>query len=363
VPFRLRVKNFQSIEDASLDVDGLTVVTGPNNSGKTAMIRAVYGAFTNARGTKYVRHGKASCEVSLDFADGRSLVWEKGEKVNRYVLDGQTLNKVGQGAPPEMTSLGVQPVEAAGRELWPQFAHQFVGQVFLIDEPGSVLAEAISDVTRVGVLNEALRNSQSDRRTAASDLKLRQSDVAKHEQAARKFDGLDDALKLAAEVDALRVDLVDLQRRLDESRRLRDRLQHAQADVDRLHPVRDHGSVDDTLLAKAVKAESALGWVQSASKRWSQAQESHEVAERAVGSVSRIQLPDWDGSTHAQWREASDLSRKHDTYLQSVQSLQRESVDAEGLVASSTSYLSTLLSEAGVCPTCGSETHDEADHG
>ena len=363
MPFRLRVKNFQSIEDASLDVDGLTVVTGPNNSGKTAMIRAVYGAFTNARGTKYVRHGKASCEVSLDFADGRSLVWEKGEKVNRYVLDGKTLNKVGQGAPPEMTSLGVLPVEASGRELWPQFAHQFVGQVFLIDEPGSVLAEAIADVTRVGVLNEALRNAQSDRRTAASDLKLRQADVSKHEAAAKKFDGLDDALKLASEVDAVRADLAALQRQLDEARRLRDRLRQAQAEVTRLSPVRDHGAVDDAPLAKATKAEAALGWVRTAARRWVQAQEAHASAQRAVGAARQIQLPHWDSGILAKWLEASALARKHATYLQSVQSLQLESGDAEKLVAASTDDLSTLLAEAGVCPTCGSETHDEAAHG
>lgn len=362
MPFRLRVKNFQSIEDASLDVDGLTVVTGPNNSGKTAMIRAVYGAFTNARGTKYVRHGKESCEVALDFADGRSLVWEKGEKVNRYVLDGKTLNKVGQGAPPEMISLGVQPVEASGRELWPQFAHQFVGQVFLIDEPGSVLAEAISDVTRVGVLNEALRNAQSDRRTAAGDLKLRQSDVAKHEAATKKFDGLDDALKLATEVDSARADLTTLQRQLDEARRFRDRLRQAQAEVSRLSPVRDHGAVDDAPLAKATKAESALGWVRTAAKRWAQVQEAHDAAQRAVGAARQVQLPDWEMGTLTKWVEATDLSRKTAIYLQSVQSLRRESGDAEKLVFASTGDLSTLLVEAGVCPTCGSETHDEADH-
>jgi len=364
VPFRLRVKNFQSIEDASLDVDGLTVVTGPNNSGKTAMIRAVYGAFTNARGTKYVRHGKASCEVSLDFADGRSLVWEKGEKVNRYVLDGQTLNKVGQGAPPEMTSLGVQPVEAAGRELWPQFAHQFVGQVFLIDEPGSVLAEAVSDVTRVGVLNEALRNAQSDRRTAASDLKLRQEDASKHESSVKKFDGLEGALAQVRETQSLQVEIVSLRLKLSEARALRDRLSLAQKEADRLAPLRTLLDLEDSSLSKASKGSAALEWVRSALARLVSANQAVLDSRSALDAAKGIDLPSLDvGGSVALLTAAAALRDVLRLRVQSLSSLRQESEKSAVEVRESRESLSTLLSEAGVCPTCGMETHDEATHG
>ncbi len=40
---KVRVKNFQSIREAEVEVKGLTVITGPNNSGKTAFMRAVKG--------------------------------------------------------------------------------------------------------------------------------------------------------------------------------------------------------------------------------------------------------------------------------------------------------------------------------
>jgi hypothetical protein len=248
-------------------------------------------------------------------------------------------------------------------ELRPKLAHQFVGQVFLIDEPGSVLAEAISDVTRVGVLNEALRNSQSDRRTAASDLKLRQSDVAKHELSVKNFDGLDDAIALASEVGAIRTKLSDLQRKLDDARRIRDRLVQAQSEVARLQPVREQGSVDDSALAKTLKAESALDWVLLSSKKWDQARVSHETASKAIHSANQMQLPSWDSSTLLKWQEASSLYRKHGDHLRSAQSIKNDAIEAQSLLLESTSYLSALLSEAGVCPTCGMETHDEATHG
>ena len=236
---RIRVREFQSIEDAEIEVTGLTVITGQNNSGKSAMVRAMFGAFTNARGSKFVRQGKDHCTVDITFADGRSLTWEKGDKVNRYVVDGKTLDKVGQAVPPEVEALGVVPITAAGRELWPQFAQQFTGQVFLLDQPGSVLAESIADVARVGVLNEALRASQSDRRGLSSELKVRQSDVLRLEVLESSFAGLDTVEVLAGEAEVLRTEVLRQTTLLGEAKGFHDDYGEHAAVVTELLPVRD----------------------------------------------------------------------------------------------------------------------------
>lgn len=236
---KIRVENFQSIEDSEIEVSGLTVITGTNNGGKSALHRAVFGAVTNARGTKFVRHGKDQCTVTLTFGDGRTLVWEKGEKINSYTVDGKVLNKVGAGAPPpEVQALGIVPIEAAGRELWPQFAHQFTGQVFLLDQPGSVLAESIADVTRVGVLNEALRNTQSDRRTAGAELKVRVADVSKLEALESTYAGLDVVEVLTREAEALDREVTSLQDQLANTTSLRDDIETFTDAVGDLLPVR-----------------------------------------------------------------------------------------------------------------------------
>jgi len=236
---KIRVQNFQSIVDSEIEVSGLTVITGSNNGGKSALHRAVYGAVTNARGTKFVRHGKDQCTVTVTFGDGRTLVWEKGEKVNSYTVDGKTLNKVGTGVPPpEVQSLGILPIEAAGRELWPQFAHQFTGQVFLLDQPGSVLAESIADVTRVGVLNEALRNTQSERRGLGTELKVRVADVAKLEAQESTYAGLDVVEMLTREADILDREVSSIQDQLTTTTSLRDAIETFTDAVGELLPVR-----------------------------------------------------------------------------------------------------------------------------
>lgn len=189
---RIRVRNFQSIEDAEIEVSGFTVVTGQNNSGKTAIMRAVRGVFENTGGDAFVRNGTDAFAVHLDFGDA-AVTWTKGPKVKpTYVVGGKTINP-GRAVPDEVRSIGVAPVQAGSGEVWPQVAPQFTGQVFLLDMPGSAVAEVVSDVARVSKLTEALRYADSDKRAANAELKLRRRDRDDARVEVARFDGLDAA--------------------------------------------------------------------------------------------------------------------------------------------------------------------------
>ena len=193
--YTVHVENFQSLLDVTVEVKGFTVVTGTNNAGKSAFMRAIRGAFQNARGTAFIRHGKTKAVVEIKFGDGHTLRWEKGKGPGdkpTFIVDGGKPMYPGQGVPDEVRALGVRPIMVGGREVWPQFAPQFTGQIFLLDQPGSVLAEAVSDINHVSQLNEALRLAESDKRSAASELKVRVADQVVHEANVKKYDGLDD---------------------------------------------------------------------------------------------------------------------------------------------------------------------------
>ena len=66
---KIQVKNFQSIKKAEVEVKGLTVITGPNNIGKSALARAISGVFSNLKGNSFVRKGESHCEVEVEFED------------------------------------------------------------------------------------------------------------------------------------------------------------------------------------------------------------------------------------------------------------------------------------------------------
>lgn len=233
---RIRVRNFQSIEDAEVEVSGLTVVTGQNNSGKTAMVRAVRGVFENSGGDAFVRHGTDALAVHLDFGD-TDITWTKGPKVKpTYVIGGKTINP-GRAVPDEVRSLGVQPVQAGSGEVWPQIAPQFTGQMFLLDMPGSAIAEVVSDVDRVSKLTEALRYADSDKRSANADLKIRRKDRDDAQAEVQRFDGLDAAADVWATACAARDAVQAVANELDDARAVAERLAVAQARVAALEGV------------------------------------------------------------------------------------------------------------------------------
>ena len=208
MPVKLHIENFQSLENAQLVIDGLTVVTGQNNSGKSSAHRAVLGLFTNAPSTAFLRHGTDKLSVSMEFSgteayQADTVVWEKGTKFKpTYTVNGKMINP-GRELPKEVLALGIQPVSAGSVTLWPQIAPQFSGTVFLLDLSGSAIAEAVADVDRVGKLTGALKFAETDKRSATSELKVRRKDVALAQETVNQYTGLDDVVSLQTGLQAL----------------------------------------------------------------------------------------------------------------------------------------------------------------
>ena len=247
MPVKVHIRNFQSLRDVRLTIDGLTALTGSNNVGKSAVMRALRGVFQNPPATSHVRHGAEELQVDLEFEDGSKLTWKKGKKPC-YVINGGKPIFPGRAVPDEVRAFGVAPVNVGGQDVWPNIAPQFTGQVFLLDQPGSALAEAVADVERVSLLNNALRASESDKRSAQASLKVRLEDEAKHTKRLAAFDGLDEALSKVDELKEVREALSSRGRGLAVLEALATKRKAALADVAAL------AKVPDILIPNAEKA-------------------------------------------------------------------------------------------------------------
>jgi len=242
LPVRVRVKNFQSIEDAEILIDGFVVICGPNNSGKTALMRAIRGLFNNAAPGSYLRQGANFLSVEIEFDDGTTVLWEKGwEKpgkkgasINRYTLNGYQIASVGRGAPPEVEALGVKSILAGNNPIWPQVADQFDGTLFLVNKTGAVVAEALSDVERVGKLTDALRLSDKDKRSANSELKIRRDDLKGLQDEVKRFQGLDRVGRKLQGITVKKGEALKTKSSLEEAQGLQVRLGAAQGNWDTL---------------------------------------------------------------------------------------------------------------------------------
>jgi DNA repair exonuclease SbcCD ATPase subunit len=351
---QVRVQNFQSIEDASVTIDGLTVVTGANHSGKTAFMRAIRGVFTNAPPGPLVRHGCAHLSVSLVFDDGTSVLWEKGwekpgrkgKTINRYTVNGKQIATVGRGVPPEVEGLGVREISAASDRVWPQIAQQFDGTLFLVNRPGSAIAEALSDVKRVGALSAALKASEKDRRSANAELKIRRKDIESHKVSAERFDGLD---PVADQIRLLVNDLAGIQAKgeeINEITRLRAGLEsatQAAQDLDGFASV----SIPET---KAPKIKQAITKVGGYAARLHKAREAH----RKLQGFGEVSLPESVGPAAAkkQRAEVADLRERHVTATGNVGSLESTLASTVTQLAEAEAEVKRLLGDRGECPTC-----------
>lgn len=136
---RVQATNFQSWPEFSVEVEGLTVIVGPSNLGKSAMFRALRGAVRNEIEAGHIRKGTDTATVTLHH-DGHEATAVRTAKSTSYriKLAGQEEREVGKlnGATPEdMASWGFNTVDIGGVALDPVFAAQFDAPFLLRSSP------------------------------------------------------------------------------------------------------------------------------------------------------------------------------------------------------------------------------------
>ena len=130
---RLSGKNLQSWSEFSIEIDGLTVVTGPSDVGKSALFRALKGVVRNELPAEWVRDGQDEpMEVALDVGGHKISARRKRKGSTTYVIDGQDFAKLAGGVPDQLKDLKFGEVVIGDFDCDPIFGRQNSAQ-FLID--------------------------------------------------------------------------------------------------------------------------------------------------------------------------------------------------------------------------------------
>jgi hypothetical protein len=199
------IKGFQSIEEVSFSIDGFAALVGRSNIGKSAVVRAIEAALTNALGTDFVRHGeycsrrirgtkKCRCQASVHLkTEGFDLLWEKGDEINQYTYNGQVYSRVDRGIP-EFLSQDFSLVKIGDLKQLVQVADQ-AHPIFLLNQPGTVVADVLSDVAKLDEISMAMSDAEKDRKESVSVLKVREKDILDLRLALQVFEGLDDPVQ------------------------------------------------------------------------------------------------------------------------------------------------------------------------
>jgi exonuclease SbcC len=135
---------------------GLTVLTGPNNSGKSAVVEALRCLAVNPTPKYYIRHGASQARVEVVFDDGVRLAWVRRDKYALYELtrpgeETEVYAKFGRKPPEEVQDvlrLSLVELEDAAdvREIDVHLGNQRE-PIFLLNKPKTVMASFFASTT------------------------------------------------------------------------------------------------------------------------------------------------------------------------------------------------------------------------
>ncbi len=305
----VEIWNFQSIEHDVVKIDGFTAIVGQSNIGKSAIVRAVKAALTGAPIDPYVRHGKlclrlvkgtktckCACKVHIR-TEGLDLLWEKGDAVNRYTFNGKEYTAVNRGMPDFLKEQFDYVKLGRDDSVLLQVSDQF-RPLFLVDQPGSVVADVLSDVARLDHINVAIGMADKDRRAASATRKVREKDVGDLKLKLLTYEGLDAFAGQVQGVEAYHEKLQKLAEHLDKVQRFADQVLGSARQVKALEGVKNIVAPDVEPLRERSTAYTAIVALHEALVE-------REASAEFMRPVQNIEAPDIDAiqKLHAAYRQ------------------------------------------------------------
>ncbi len=187
---------------------GLTVICGPNNTGKSAVVEALRCLAENPSHRLCIRHGAKEARVEAEVDDGTRVVWIRKEKTAGYEI-----HRPGVSEPERYWKLKRQVPEAVAEVLRLDLVDLETGElidvhignqrepVFLLNKPPTAVAAflaASSEAAHLVGMQKLLAGRTLDARRRQKELSSRQAAVARELAAFAPLPGLALELEEAA---------------------------------------------------------------------------------------------------------------------------------------------------------------------
>lgn len=151
---RIELVNFMSHSNTVIEpADGLTVLVGPNNCGKSTVMTALQILCHNETSTYVTRHGEKECSITVETTAGDIVQWVRNRNTSKYIINGETFDRLRGKVPPVLHQVLRLPkvyLEQSQDEFDIHFGSQ-KDPVFLINDSGRAAAgffAASSDASR-----------------------------------------------------------------------------------------------------------------------------------------------------------------------------------------------------------------------
>lgn len=189
---RITIEQFMShvhtvIEPAA----GLTVIVGPNNCGKSALVAALQCLSYNALGKPFVRHGSRWARVTVETGEGDRIEWMRENDSVTYTINGV---KTHRGIVPDDLPKKLRINEVKADDDTTEFDIHFAEQkkpIFLLgqDKHAALFFASSSDA---GYLLKMQQNWKSRIRARRQEAKQLGEDLARDQAALAGFEPLEE---------------------------------------------------------------------------------------------------------------------------------------------------------------------------
>lgn len=220
---KVLIKDFEIIEDARLELEGLVAFVGESNNGKTAIYNSIYVGTYNIQGVNYIRRvqGKPvpnGTKVGMWFDEG-TVIFEKAQSPVYKLQVGDTkqvFDKAGRGPTPQDVAelLNMSILDVDGTEVNLNFVPQ-LSEPLLMKLSEGLLYKLVVKSFDGEKIQEAISLCNTDILAKDKEIKLKEVEIdvqKKHRlqtiEKQEKYEGLE---TVSGEIDTYRKSINDLE--------------------------------------------------------------------------------------------------------------------------------------------------------
>ena len=328
---KLTIRDYQLHEKLVLEFgNGVTTLTGPSESGKSAAVRALRTLTTNrSAGVGSIRRGSEGYRLRLRFDDGRSLGRIRGVD-NTYILDGRELRAFGTNVPEEVSeALNVCDLTFQGQHdppfgfnLSPAQLSRNLNEIVNLESIDTALANVMKELRKakatVGVCRDRLKGAKKVRESLSwvrtmrkrllrlerlysmgEDLRLKASSLGDTlgtiQTLSRREKGLGGLVNASPEVvergeriAILSVLIGELKRLLEQLGKAKRKSRVVVPEIDHVEALKTEGDTVDT---KCSDLEHLLGQIEEAERIENQCHQQLRTSEKRLRKLSKGKCP------------------------------------------------------------------------
>lgn len=216
-PMVVRIKDYQILKDAKFTfVNGLNVILGPSNNGKSSVIRAIEAALFHKTGESFIRLGQDAAQVGIAM-NGHKINWVKTRDSGAYVLDGKEFRKIGRAAPPDIEeATGIKEITVIDSKARINFWKQ-MDYPFLLDKTPSQLFAFLAFSAEQDQLTSVFQRIKEDAKVIERSITSTEGKIDSTKELKKN---LEEELKVLEDYEQTVKDLLSIDKQVSECDRL-----------------------------------------------------------------------------------------------------------------------------------------------